>query len=113
VETTREHALTRIERFLDRITMMAIHIHIEDARERAEELENPQHNVVNIAESTGAILLRVMQSTSPVDRDVCGPCGKGCGGRNRASSGNGAEFESTFVCGVIHTSENCAIFELS
>ena len=70
VERTRHHPVRRIERLFHTISVMHVNVNIQNTRIRAQQLKNGQDNVVGIAKATGFALLRMMQTTRPVDDDI-------------------------------------------
>ena len=56
-----------IERFFYAITVVNINVNVEHALVVFEQLKNREHDIIDVAESTRFALLRVMQSSCPVD----------------------------------------------
>lgn len=52
---------------------MTIYVYIQDARELLEKLEDPEDDIVDIAESRSLALFGVMETSSPVYSDVGEP----------------------------------------
>ena len=70
VEADGHDAVGRPERLLDAVAVVAVDVDVQDARDRAEHFKDAKDDVVDIAEAGCLTLLRVVQSTRPVDRDV-------------------------------------------
>ena len=110
METTGENPLARVKRFFDRVAVVAVDIDVEHAGERAEELEDAEDDIVDVAEPARAVLLRVVEPAGPVDRDVGRALGECRGRTDRTPCRDGAELERALVRGVVHPGENCAVF---
>ena len=70
VERARHHPIRRIKRLFHTISVMHVNVNIQNTRIRAQQLKNGQDNVVGIAKTTGFALLRMMQTTRPVDDHI-------------------------------------------
>jgi hypothetical protein len=68
VEADCHNPIGGIKGLLDPISMMTINIDVEYAGVRSKKFENGENDVVDVAESGGLPFLRVMETTSPVDR---------------------------------------------
>lgn len=73
MKTTRQDSVRRIESFFYSVSVMTIYVYIQDAREVLEKLEDPEDNVVDVAESRSLALFGMMESSSPVYSDVGKP----------------------------------------
>mmetsp|Transcript_4330 Transcript_4330/g.13090 ORF Transcript_4330/g.13090 Transcript_4330/m.13090 type:complete len:341 (+) Transcript_4330:459-1481(+) len=65
-------AISDVECLLHSVAVVNINVDVQNPRKVLEELQNRKHDIVDVAESRGLRLLRVMKSTGPVDRYVCG-----------------------------------------
>jgi hypothetical protein len=70
VETHRHHAVGEVERLLDAVAVVDVYVDVHNARVVLQELENRQHEVVDVTETGGFAFLRVMQPAGPVHGDV-------------------------------------------
>lgn len=70
VETGCEDSVCAVERLLYAVAMMNVDVDVKNAQVALEQLQNRKDDIIDVAESGGLTLLGVMQSTSPVDRDV-------------------------------------------
>lgn len=70
METARHDPIARIERLLDAVPMVHIDVDIEYAGVRAQELENAEDDVVNVAETGSFALFGVVQAAGPVYGDI-------------------------------------------
>ena len=70
VEGVGHDAVGRPERLLDAVAVVAVDIDVEHAGDGAEELEDAEDDVVNVAEARGFALLCVVEATGPVDGNV-------------------------------------------
>lgn len=73
METARQDSVRRIESFLYSVSVMTIYVYIQDAGELLEKLEDPEDDIVDIAESRSLALFGVMETSSPVYSDVGEP----------------------------------------
>ena len=73
-----------------------------------EELEDAEDDIVGIAESTCFSLLCVVQSSCPVDGDVCCSAVDAIGCADAPSAGEGAELEYGWERWAIFSDEDCA-----
>ena len=60
--------------------MVAVDVDVENARVGAQELDDAEDDVVDVAEAGGLALLGVVQAAGPVDRDVGRAGGDAVGG---------------------------------
>lgn len=72
MKTARHDPIARIKRLLDAVSMVNIDINIKHARVRAQELEDAEYDVVDVAETGGFAFLGVVQAPGPVYSDVGG-----------------------------------------
>ena len=70
VEGVGHDAVGRPERLLDAVAVVAVDIDVEHAGDGAEELEDAEDDVVDVAEAGSLALLGVVQAPGPVDGDV-------------------------------------------
>ena len=61
------------ESLLNAITVVAVDIDVEYAREDAEEFQYAENDVIYVAKAAGLSLLRVVQPPGPVDSDFSRP----------------------------------------
>ena len=66
VEGETHHPVSHVEGLLDSVAMVDVYIDVEDSLVVFEQLEDGQHNVIDVAEATGLVLLCVVQATGPV-----------------------------------------------
>ncbi|CAD6888718.1 unnamed protein product, partial [Tilletia caries] len=55
---------------LDPVAVVDVDVYVEDAGVDAEELEDAEDDVIDVAETRGLALLGVMESAGPIDADV-------------------------------------------
>ena len=70
VEATGQNTICGIEGLFDAITVVAVDVYVENARESAEEFKNREYDVIYIAKTRSLALLCVMEAASPVDSNV-------------------------------------------
>lgn len=64
------HAVRREEGLLDAVAVVDVDVQVEHASVHLEQLQDREHDVVDVAEAGRLGSLRVMQPARPVDRDV-------------------------------------------
>lgn len=69
VEGDCEDTVCGPEGLLDAVAVVHIYVDIHDARVQAEELEDAQDDVVNVAEAAGFGFFGVVEAAGPVDGD--------------------------------------------
>lgn len=72
VEAARHDAIRRVERFLNTVSMMAVDVDVKYTWECAKELNDSEHNVVDVAEAGSLSFLSVMQTACPVYGNIGG-----------------------------------------
>ena len=70
METDGHHTICRVESLFHTVSMVAIDVDVQHARECAQKLENGKYDIVNVAETGCFAFFGVVQATSPVDGDV-------------------------------------------
>lgn len=70
VEGEGHDAVGGPEGLLDAVAVVDVDVDVEDARVVAQELEDGEHDVVDVAEARGFGFLGVVEPTGPVDRDA-------------------------------------------
>lgn len=70
VERERHDPIRREEGLLDAIAVVHVNVDIEHSRVHAQQLEDREHNVVDVAEAGGFGLFGVVQAAGPVYGDV-------------------------------------------
>jgi len=70
VEGDGEHAVGGPEGLLDAVAVVHVDVDVHDAGVVAEELQDAQDDVVDVAEAAGLGLLGVVQAAGPVDGDL-------------------------------------------
>ena len=71
VEADSHDSVSGVEGLLHPVTVVDVNIYVEDSLVVLEELQDGEYNVIDVTESTGLGFLSVVESTSPVDSDVC------------------------------------------
>ena len=71
VKRARHDAVSRVERFFDAVTVVAIDVDIQHAGIYAQKLQYSKHYVIDIAEAAGLLPLCVVKTACPVDANVC------------------------------------------
>ena len=75
METAGHNSVRRVERLFNAITMVTIDVDIQNARISAQEFNNAEDDIVDVAEPRGFSLFGVVQSPCPVNGDVgCSRC---------------------------------------
>jgi hypothetical protein len=75
METTGHNSVRRVECLFDTITMMTVDVDVQNTRISAQEFDNAEDDIVDVAEPGGFPLFGMMQSSCPVDGDVgCSRC---------------------------------------
>lgn len=81
MEGAGHDAVGGVEGFFDAVAVVAVDVNVEDAGVGAEELEDAEDDVVDVAEAGGFVLFGVVEAAGPVDGDVRGAGGDAlCGG---------------------------------
>lgn len=62
--------VSEVEGFLDPVTMVDVNINVEHPRVVLEQLQDANHNVIDIAEARSLKLLGMVQTSSPVDGNI-------------------------------------------
>ena len=70
MQRKRHDPISRIERLLDPVAVVAVDVDVEHARDAPEELEDAEHDVVDVAEARGFALFGVVEAAGPVYGDV-------------------------------------------
>lgn len=70
VEGHRHDPVSEVESFLNPVTMVDVNINVKHPRVVLEQLQDANHNVVDIAEARGLKLLGMVQTTSPVNGNI-------------------------------------------
>ena len=70
VEGKRHDAVGGPERLFDAVAMVDVDVDVEDARIRAQHLEDGEDDVVDVAESAGFALFGMVQPAGPIDGDI-------------------------------------------
>ena len=60
METAGHNSVRRVERLFDAITMVTVDVDVQDARISAQEFDNAQDDIVDIAEPRGFSLFGVV-----------------------------------------------------
>merc|ERR1719300_2271443 len=71
VEADGHNPVCCVEGLLNPITMMDVDIYVENSLVIFQQLQNGQHYVIHVAETTCLTLLGVMKASSPIDSYVC------------------------------------------
>ena len=66
MKATRHNAIGGIKRLFDAVSVMAVDVDVEDAGVGAQELEDAEDDVVDVAEPGGFALFGVVQAAGPV-----------------------------------------------
>ena len=69
VEGDCEDAVCGPEGLFDAVAVVDVDVNVHDARVVAEELQDTEHDIVDVAEATGLGLFGVVQATGPIDCD--------------------------------------------
>lgn len=80
METARHDPVAGIECFFHAVTVVYIDINIQDTGVETEEFEDAQNDVVDVAEARSLTLFGMMETTRPIDSDVCRVGGDFMGG---------------------------------
>ena len=59
-----------VECLLHAVAMMNVNVNVKHALVHPEELQNCEHNVVDVAKARGFCLFSVMKATRPVDGNI-------------------------------------------
>ena len=70
MQRKRHDPIRRIERLLDPIAVVAVDVDVEHAGHAPEELEDAEHDVVDVAEAGRFALFGVVEAAGPVYGDV-------------------------------------------
>mmetsp|Transcript_33681 Transcript_33681/g.41280 ORF Transcript_33681/g.41280 Transcript_33681/m.41280 type:complete len:221 (+) Transcript_33681:474-1136(+) len=70
MQTKSHHAIGTIKSLLDAIPVMNVNINIQHPRMNLQQLQNRQHDIINITKPARLALLRVMQPTAPINRNI-------------------------------------------
>ena len=62
------------ESLLNSITMVDVDVNVQNPRMIFQQLENSDHDVVHVAEPACFILLGMVETSTPVDGNVCLLC---------------------------------------
>lgn len=73
MKRARHDPIGRVKRLLDAIPMVAIDVNVQHTGIRPQQLQDPEHDIIDVAKSRRLAFLGVMQPASPVYRDVCSP----------------------------------------
>lgn len=95
------HSISGVKSLLNSITMVNIYVNIQHTPVNFEEFEDTKNNVVDVAESRGLRLLRMMESTGPINSDVSIGAVKFDGGADGAAGGGLAEVKQAVKDGAI------------
>jgi hypothetical protein len=71
VEGDGHDAVGCVEGLFDTVTMVDIDINVKHTCMVLEQLENGEHDIVDVAKTGSLTLLGVVKTTSPVDTDIC------------------------------------------
>lgn len=70
VERHRHDPIRRVERLLDAVAVVNVDVDVKNALVVLEQLEDTEHNVVDVAEAGRLRLLGVVEAAAPVDADL-------------------------------------------
>jgi hypothetical protein len=101
MERHRHYPVTRVKGFLNAVTMVHVDVYVEHAIVVFEELKDRKNDVVHIAEPAGFLLLGVMQTATPVYRDVGAFVVEFYGCVDTSSRGNLRKLEHPLEAGTV------------
>jgi hypothetical protein len=101
VEGGAHDAVGSVECLLDAVAVVDVDVDVEHARVRAEELEDRQDDVVDVAEARGLALFRVVQPAGPVYCYVGSAAVYPLRSRDGAPGRDGAELKDALKRGVV------------
>mmetsp|Transcript_30119 Transcript_30119/g.94488 ORF Transcript_30119/g.94488 Transcript_30119/m.94488 type:complete len:358 (+) Transcript_30119:185-1258(+) len=65
-----QHAVRRVKGLLDAVAVVDVDVNVQHSHVHLEQLEDRQHDVVDVAEAGRLALLRVVQPPRPVENDI-------------------------------------------
>ncbi len=101
VEGDTHDAVGRPEGLLDAVAVVDVDVDVQDARVVAEELEDGEDDVVDVAETRGFAFLGVVEAAGPVDGDVRLAVAELAGGVHGCAGVEGAVVEETVEDGTV------------
>lgn len=63
--------ISGVEGLLDSVTVVNVNVDVEHTCVVFEQFQDAEDNVIDVAETAGLGFLRMVQTTGPIDRNVC------------------------------------------
>jgi hypothetical protein len=101
VERYSHAAVGKVESLFDAVTVVDVDVEVQHARVDVEQLDNRQHDVVDVAEPARLRFLGVVQPSRPVYSNVRLPVQQQAGGVNGGTRGDLAEIVEPIEGGTI------------
>lgn len=67
MEAASHDAICRVEGFLDTVPVMTVDVNVQHSWVCSQELEDSEHNIIDVTKAGRLPLLSMMEATRPID----------------------------------------------